>query len=120
MTEPLLHLGNVRLMVKGIGGRGRSKYMVAKALKTDPDFLSVEPDDPMIKHRLVERSACALYRSEQRPIAAFPVTGRGEVIFKTLQCVGVNRHISQLRAFTEDLEMRNAAAGLDGTDFEAH
>ena len=42
MPKPLLNLGDVRLVIERIGGRGRTERMDAKALRIDADSLRMK------------------------------------------------------------------------------
>ena len=87
MSQPLLHLGDVRIVVEGVG-RGRSPQGVhaeAAHLGADARCKTVLADDVAIDRGRVERAieafgaAVVPDRPKQRPVLVVAVTGHQEI-----------------------------------------
>ena len=111
VPKPLLHLGDVGLVVERVGGGGRAKRM-----RTDfkPELCRVGPHQSLNaigRDRRVEPpGGVVLYRPEQRAALIGAVAGRVEIIVNERVGAGMQRQISGLAALAGYLQMRHAFA----------
>ena len=111
MSKPLLHLGDVGLMIEGIGGGCRPQGMCAD-FKTKLCRLSARQlIDAVWCDRLVELPRGVVAdRPEQGAAVVFAVAGGDEVFMNERMRAGMQRQITPLAAYAGHAEMRHAFA----------
>lgn len=115
MAQPLLDLGDVGLVLQGIGGGGGAQAMDAEAVDGDAGLAGIVPDqgvDAVGAEGLA--AAPAAQGLEQRgPGLLVVMAGGFQVVVQAFQGDGVERQVAQLVALAVDAQVLDAAALVD-------
>src|SRR6266850_4829886 len=110
VAKPFLNLGDVGLVVEGIGGGGRAQRMGADLEAELCRICLYQLVDRVGRERLLEGlglAAVVFNRSEQRAVVVFAVAGGVEVIVDERVGPGMQRQKPHFLALAADFEMRN-------------
>ena len=113
VPKPLLHLGDIGLVIERVGGSGRAQRMRAD-LKTERGRVGAHQlVNTVRRDRLVEPTGGVVAnRPEQRAAIVLAVSGGFKIFMNERMSAGMQRHIAGLAAFAGHLEMRHAFACL--------
>lgn len=113
MTEPLLYLGDVGLVVEGVGRRGGLEAVGPKALHVDTRCVGInlyELADPGRRDGLTRPAAVPLaYRLEQWGARLVLVPDLGEVFVQQPSGGRVQQCIAELRVLAVHAQMSDSA-----------
>ena len=111
MPKPLLHLGDIRLMIERIGGGGRAQRVRADQKPQLPRIAPHQSIDAVGGNRALQPSGAVVAdRPEQRAAVIEAVPGGVEVVVDQSMRARIQRQIARLAAFAGDFQMRHAFA----------
>ena len=115
VPEPLLHLGDVGMVIQCVGHRGRSQRV---GTDLEPEPRGVDPHqlvDAVRGDRALEQAGAVVPdRPEQRAGLVDAVAGRLEVVVDQRVDPRMQRHITRLAALAGDFQVRHALARMPG------
>ena len=115
MSQPLLHLGDVSLMIERIGGSSRTERVRADLEAELRRIRAHQLIDPIGRDRAFELAGAVIPdRAEQRAVVVGAVPGNRKIVVNEGACARMQRQIPGLAAFAGHPEMRHAFARVVG------
>lgn len=113
VTKPLLHLGDVGLVVEGIRGGRRAQRVCANVEAEQGGVAAHQAIHAVRRDRaFLAAGAVVADRPEQRAAVVEAVAGRVEIVADEAVRPWMQRQITGLAAFAGHVQMRNAFAGV--------
>ena len=114
MAQPFLHLGDVGIVIKRIGRRGRAQRMGTDLESQSERVPSHQLVEPIRRYGIVEPTRAVIaHRAEDGALGVGGMMSFIKIVIEKLVSTGVERQVADPAAFGEDSQVRHPAARVN-------